>query len=529
MPISLRKGSLVVSLLLFFTVSLFPQTLYLSYEEDLKDSDPVFETAEYRQEKIKDLILLDLPFLLSTQTSREIGIPEKNADAFLKLLKSRIDGEEDESDEPAQTDDAAVSKDQNEDNGEGLLSGEENSQPAPGADAALPQAAPTADASEISESEGESEGEPKSVPEEEQVARNAEPADPLFSLLGIEKATAADALVYIRMKKANIRELTDQRLFAEISFDFYLAYENRAGVYYSEIRAVGLAETEEAVRDEVENMLHISFKSVLNTVFGKAGGPYIVNFINDKKVVIAHGRKQGAFPGSFYRILRHKINENGKIEERVIGRLYVEKCEEEYSFCRILYATERVIPGDGIQKIAGVGVHQSFGYGLLISSLAVSDTQSNIYVNHLIGSRWVVNREMPIAKPAFGFEILTGSRDQLDTVGMIKSPVIGNLYVGMQVDRFFHQFSFSPFVDLGIGFTANASENKAPLTWFTCKAGARFVWFFHEQIGVYLEGGYISWLGIPGKESVYEDSQYLYYAPNDYTGGFGGIGFTFLY
>lgn len=515
MPISLRKGSLVVLLLSLSAFSLFSQTLYLSYDEELKDSDRIFETAEYRRGKIKDLVLLDLPFLLNTQKIEETGVPEEKKEAFFKLLQSRIDREENESEESGKRDGEPASdgKIENEDNvllPEGDISQTE-------AEGPLPQESDVPETPEVSETE------------EERPELNAEPIDPLFSLLGIGQATADDAFVYIKMKKANIRELTDQRLFAEISFDFYLAYENRLAVYYSEIRAVGLAETEKAVLDEVVSMLHISFKSVSNTIFGKAGGPYIVNFINEKKVVIAHGRRQGAFPGSFYRIIRHKIDEKGQIGERIIGRLYVEKCEEDYSFCRILYSTERVVPGDGIQKIPGAGVHQSFGYGLLISSLAVSETQSDFYVNHLLSSRWVVNREMPIAKPAFGFEILAGSRDQIDTVGMMKSPVIGNFYVGMQVDRFFHRFSFSPFIDLGIGFTANTAENKAPLTWFTCKAGARFIWFFYEQIGIYLEGGYISWLGIPGKEAVYEDSQYIYYAPNDYTGGFGGVGFTFMY
>lgn len=500
MPSFLRRRLIV----LFFTlisVSGFSQTLYYSYNDIFNSGDEIILSVDERRDEIKELMLLDLPFLLGTKSFEEISVPDSGKENLEKMILSRVrtfdDDKEAESDVESRSD-AVV---------DSVTPGESTSD---------------ADRAVSNEEEMSANGEP--VPE-----RNQTSCDPVFAIIGIENASAEDAYIYVRMKKAEFRVLSDQRYYGEIAFDFFLAYDNRVDIFGSEIRAIGLSDSEEGVINEIRFSLRVSLKSELNSFFGKAGSPYIVNFINSKKVVIAHGRLQGAFPGAFYRILRHEISETGEVGERVIGRLYVERCEENYSFCRILYSLEQPVPGDGIQKIPGVGIHQSFGYGLLISSLAVTETESDIYINHLLSARWVVNREMPIVKPAFGFEILAGNSAQLDTVGMMKTPVIGNLYVGMQVDRFFHCFSFSPFVDLGFAFTTNAMENKKPLMWVTCKAGAKFLWMFHERVGVYLEGGYISWLGIPGKESVFEDSQYIYYAPNDYTGGFGGIGFTVMY
>lgn len=506
MPGFLRKGSpvLLFCILFFFFASVhaFSQTLYFVYSDPAETEEGSTLSYDKRKEEIRELILLDLPFLLGTNRFREVSADAPKREALEKAMLSRV-----------------KRADSDGDNGTGT----EN-------DGRGETGTGTAEAAELpSEAEGENTEELSDGGSLTEPDRNTTPCDPLFALIGIGDASAKDAFVYIRIKKAEIGTLPDERYFGETVFDFFMAFDNRTEIFHSEIHAVGLAAAEEEAMREIALSLRISLKSVLNALFGKAGSPYIVNFINNKKVVIAHGRRQGAFPGAFYRILRHEIGEDGEVGERIIGRLYVEKCEEDYSFCRILYAREQPVPGDGISKIPGSGVHQSLGYDLLISSLPVTETESDIYVNHLLGSRWVVNREMPVAKPAFGFEILTGTSARLDTVGMMKSPVIGNIFAGMQVDRFFHRFSFSPFVDLGFAFTSNVAENKKPLMWFTCKAGARFLWMVHEQVGVYLEGGYISWLGIPGKEAVYEDSQYIYYAPNDYTGGFGGVGVTVMY
>lgn len=500
MPSFLRKGRLAGLLFAFISVSGFSQTLYFFYSDSLEAGDGVILSFDKRRDEIRNMIFLDLPFFLSTKSFEEVSLSDSEKEDLEKTIQQRVRVPDSNDEENSDTE------------GEAESSLETAADPLQTDDGAVTENSEEPADDELSDPE-----------------RNQTPCDPLFSVIGIGNASAKDAFIYIRVRKAEIRALSEERLFGEIAFDFFLAYDNRTEIFGSEIRAVGLSDSEEGVMRELDSSLHISFKSEMNLLFGKAGSPYIVNFINNKKVVIAHGRRQGAFPGAFYRILRHEITENGEVGERIIGRLYVEKCEEDYSFCRILYAQEQPIPGDGIRKIPGTGIHHSFGYGLLISSLAVTETESDIYVNHLLGTRWVINREMPIAKPAFGFEILTGTSAQLDTVGMMKSPVIGNFFAGMQIDRFFHQFSFSPFVDLGFAFTSNASENKKPLMWFTCKAGAKFLWMFHEQVGIYLEGGYISWLGIPGKEAVFEDSQYIYYAPNDYTGGFGGIGMTVMY
>lgn len=499
MPSFLRRGCLVVLCLTCTSFSLYSQTLYFIYSDSLGAEDDIFPSEEIRRNEIRDLISLDLPFLLGTRSFETIAVPVAVKAEFEKMIFSR-----------SQT--SSDGEQKSESDSETLF--QENFETLP--------------LSESDENRSNDEGDNLSEASSTIEGKRAS-TDPIFSLLGIEKAADKDALVYVCMKKSRLKTLSDQRIFGEIEFDFYLIHNNQSEIFDSPIRAVGLAETKEKTVEEIQFSLRVALKSTLNSLFGKGGAPYIVNFINTKKVVIAHGRRQGSFPGAFYRIVRQEADVDGETEERVIGRLYVEKCEVDYSFCRILYAEEPPVPGDSIQKIPGVGVHQSIGYDFLISALSISETETETYVNHLLGTRWTINREMPIAKPTFGVEILTGTIDQLDTAKMLKVPLIGNFYAGMQVDRFFHRFSFSPFVDFGIAFSANAATDKKTLTWFTCKAGAKFVWMVHENIGLYLEGGYVSWLGIPGKEAVFEDASYIYYAPNDYTGGFGGIGITLMY
>lgn len=568
MPFFQKKGCCVF-LLLSLPFLVYPQTLYFSYFDDIQLSNGA-EPIEVGESDVERLIRLDLPFLLNLNDFSVLKLPEAQKDSLVKQLSERVDidandeeteaageegaaalteeaagaaGEEDAAaltEEAAETvgeeDAAALTEEAAETvGGEDAAALTEETAEAVGEEdaAALTEEAAEAveeeDEAALTEEAAEAVGEEAAALTEEAPVLNDSPSDPLFPIIGVDEASAKDAFACVVMKKAEKRILSGGQIFFEMAFDFYLAYENRKSILFSHVRTVGLGASEEEAVSQIKRNSVVSFKSVLNSLFGRAGSPYIVDFINDKKVVIAHGRNQGAFPGAFYQIVRHDTDDDGKVIEKILGRLYVEKCEEDYSFCRILYASEPVIPGDGIRKIPGVGVHQSIGYSLVISSVSVSETEVNTYFNHLIGGRWAVSRGMPLAKPIFGFEIMTGATDQLDTVGMMKAPAIGNFYVGMQVDRFFHQFSFSPFVDFGIAFTSNAMEGKDPLLWFTCKAGARFVWFFHEQVGLYLEGGYISWLGIPGKESIFEDTEYIYYAPNDYTGGFGGIGLTFLY
>ena len=554
MPFFQKKGCCVF-LLLSLPFLVYPQTLYFSYFDDIRLSNGA-EPIEVGESDVERLIRLDLPFLLNLNDFSVLKLPEAQKDSLVKQLSERvdIDANDEETEAAGEEGAAALTEETAEaaagEEGAAALTeeaaetvGEEGAaaltEEAAGAVGEEGAAALTEEAAEAVGEEGAAaltEEAAEAVGEEEAAALaeeapvlNDSPSDPLFPIIGVDEASAKDAFACVVMKKAEKRILSGGQIFFEMAFDFYLAYENRKSILFSHVRTVGLGASEEEAVSQIKRNSVVSFKSVLNSLFGRAGSPYIVDFINDKKVVIAHGRNQGAFPGAFYQIVRHDTDDDGKVIEKILGRLYVEKCEEDYSFCRILYASEPVIPGDGIRKIPGVGVHQSIGYSLVISSVSVSETEVNTYFNHLIGGRWAVSRGMPLAKPIFGFEIMTGATDQLDTVGMMKAPVIGNFYVGMQVDRFFHQFSFSPFVDFGIAFTSNAMEGKDPLLWFTCKAGARFVWFFHEQVGLYLEGGYISWLGIPGKESIFEDTEYIYYAPNDYTGGFGGIGLTFLY
>ena len=551
MPFFQKKGCCVF-LLLSLPFLVYPQTLYFSYFDDIQLSNGA-EPIEVGESDVERLIRLDLPFLLNLNDFSVLKLPEAQKDSLVKQLSERVDIDaNDEETEAVGEEDAAALTEETEAVGEedaAALTEEATETAEEEAAASTEEAAETVGeegAAALTEGAAETVGEEgaaalteeaaETVGEEEAAALaeeapvlNDSPSDPLFPIIGVDEASAKDAFACVVMKKAEKRILSGGQIFFEMAFDFYLAYENRKSILFSHVRTVGLGASEEEAVSQIKRNSVVSFKSVLNSLFGRAGSPYIVDFINDKKVVIAHGRNQGAFPGAFYQIVRHDTDDDGKVIEKILGRLYVEKCEEDYSFCRILYASEPVIPGDGIRKIPGVGVHQSIGYSLVISSVSVSETEVNTYFNHLIGGRWAVSRGMPLAKPIFGFEIMTGATDQLDTVGMMKAPAIGNFYVGMQVDRFFHQFSFSPFVDFGIAFTSNAMEGKDPLLWFTCKAGARFVWFFHEQVGLYLEGGYISWLGIPGKESIFEDTEYIYYAPNDYTGGFGGIGLTFLY
>ena len=553
MPFFQKKGCCVF-LLLSLPFLVYPQTLYFSYFDDIQLSNGA-EPIEVGESDVERLIRLDLPFLLNLNDFSVLKLPEAQKDSLVKQLSERvdIDANDEETEAVGEEEAAALTEEAAEAVGEeGAAALTEEAAEAVGEEegAALAEeaaetvgeegaAALTEEAAEAVGEEGAAaltEEAAETVGEEEAAALaeeapvlNDSPSDPLFPIIGVDEASAKDAFACVVMKKAEKRILSGGQIFFEMAFDFYLAYENRKSILFSHVRTVGLGASEEEAVSQIKRNSVVSFKSVLNSLFGRAGSPYIVDFINDKKVVIAHGRNQGAFPGAFYQIVRHDTDDDGKVIEKILGRLYVEKCEEDYSFCRILYASEPVIPGDGIRKIPGVGVHQSIGYSLVISSVSVSETEVNTYFNHLIGGRWAVSRGMPLAKPIFGFEIMTGATDQLDTVGMMKAPAIGNFYVGMQVDRFFHQFSFSPFVDFGIAFTSNAMEGKDPLLWFTCKAGVRFVWFFHEQVGLYLEGGYISWLGIPGKESIFEDTEYIYYAPNDYTGGFGGIGLTFLY
>lgn len=552
MPFFQKKGCCVF-LLLSLPFLVYPQTLYFSYFDDIQLSNGA-EPIEVGESDVERLIRLDLPFLLNLNDFSVLKLPEAQKDSLVKQLSERVDidandeeteavGEEgaaaltEEVAEAAGEEDAAALTEEaaeavGEEDAAALT---EETAEAVGEEEAAALAEEAAEAvgeeesAALTEEAAEAVGEEAAALAEEAPVLNDSPSDPLFPIIGVDEASAKDAFACVVMKKAEKRILSGGQIFFEMAFDFYLAYENRKSILFSHVRTVGLGVSEEEAVSQIKRNSVVSFKSVLNSLFGRAGSPYIVDFINDKKVVIAHGRNQGAFPGAFYQIVRHDTDDDGKVIEKILGRLYVEKCEEDYSFCRILYASEPVIPGDGIRKIPGVGVHQSIGYSLVISSVSVSETEVNTYFNHLIGGRWAVSRGMPLAKPIFGFEIMTGATDQLDTVGMMKAPAIGNFYVGMQVDRFFHQFSFSPFVDFGIAFTSNAMEGKDPLLWFTCKAGARFVWFFHEQVGLYLEGGYISWLGIPGKESIFEDTEYIYYAPNDYTGGFGGIGLTFLY
>ena len=555
MPFFQKKGCCVF-LLLSLPFLVYPQTLYFSYFDDIQLSNGA-EPIEVGESDVERLIRLDLPFLLNLNDFSVLKLPEAQKDSLVKQLSERVDidandeetgavGEEGAAALTEETAEAAAG----EEEGAAVLTEEAAEAVGEEDAAALTEEAAEAvgeeEAAALTEEAAEAVGEEGAAALTEEAAEtvgeegaaalteeapvlNDSPSDPLFPIIGVDEASAKDAFACVVMKKAEKRILSGGQIFFEMAFDFYLAYENRKSILFSHVRTVGLGASEEEAVSQIKRNSVVSFKSVLNSLFGRAGSPYIVDFINDKKVVIAHGRNQGAFPGAFYQIVRHDTDDDGKVIEKILGRLYVEKCEEDYSFCRILYASEPVIPGDGIRKIPGVGVHQSIGYSLVISSVSVSETEVNTYFNHLIGGRWAVSRGMPLAKPIFGFEIMTGATDQLDTVGMMKAPAIGNFYVGMQVDRFFHQFSFSPFVDFGIAFTSNAMEGKDPLLWFTCKAGARFVWFFHEQVGLYLEGGYISWLGIPGKESIFEDTEYIYYAPNDYTGGFGGIGLTFLY
>ena len=535
MPFFQKKGCCVF-LLLSLPFLVYPQTLYFSYFDDIQLSNGA-EPIEVGESDVERLIRLDLPFLLNLNDFSVLKLPEAQKDSLVKQLSERVDIDaNDEETEAAGEENAAALTEETEAVGEedaaALTEEAAETVGGEGAAALTEEAAETVgeEAAASTEEAAETVGEEGAAAlTEEAPVLNDSPSDPLFPIIGVDEASAKDAFACVVMKKAEKRILSGGQIFFEMAFDFYLAYENRKSILFSHVRTVGLGASEEEAVSQIKRNSVVSFKSVLNSLFGRAGSPYIVDFINDKKVVIAHGRNQGAFPGAFYQIVRHDTDDDGKVIEKILGRLYVEKCEEDYSFCRILYASEPVIPGDGIRKIPGVGVHQSIGYSLVISSVSVSETEVNTYFNHLIGGRWAVSRGMPLAKPIFGFEIMTGATDQLDTVGMMKAPAIGNFYVGMQVDRFFHQFSFSPFVDFGIAFTSNAMEGKDPLLWFTCKAGARFVWFFHEQVGLYLEGGYISWLGIPGKESIFEDTEYIYYAPNDYTGGFGGIGLTFLY
>ena len=495
MPVLSKKGWFCV-FFLFTPFFLFSRTLYFSYFEETVTEEPVgseFASFEARNRTVVELVRLELPYLLDSDELKEVEIPEEKKSELIKILTERIPEEDDKTE--SFTDDET---------GEMSVSDGE---------------------SEASEESGSSsDGESVLSPE-----LNGTSFDPVFDFVGITGVSDQDAFSCIVMKKFERKVLSGGKIFLEADLNFYLAYENRKEILFSGIRAVGLGENDGEAIERLRQTLTMTFKSVLNSFFGKSGTPYIVDFVNDKKAVIAQGRNQGAFPGAFYQIVRHQSDGSGGISEKIIGRLLVEKCEENYSFCRILYASDRPVPGDSVRKVPGIGLHQSVGYDLVVSAVAVSETDSEIYLNHLITTRWAVGRGMPLAKPVFGFEILTGSRDQLDTVGMMQIPALVNFYVGLQVDRFFHQFSFSPFVDFGVAFTPNMADNKETLTWFTCKAGVRFLWLFHEKIGVYVEGGYFSWLGIPGREAIFEDAEYMYFAPNDYTGGFGGVGLTFFY
>lgn len=523
---SLFRGFIVFILFWVCPVMAYSQTLYYTFLDETESPQTL---SDNYKEILQHFVQLEIPPFLELMAFKELPFSEEKKEELLELLQSRKQQEEkdQDSEEDPQTQSAASNAPSEESINNDATSPEANqSQESTSQNEETTQ---STESTSLETSTQTTETNEDSSSESLEDLKNSTEVDPIFSLLQVQEATATDGFVFLHLKKGESKELSENQFFQELEFDFYITSENRKTVYYSPLRVLALGKTIEETESELIRSLHVSFKSVLNSLLRRTGSPFIVDFINNKKVVIAHGKKQGAFPGAFYQILRHQFNEAGKMEERVIGRLYVEKCEEEYSFCRILFSKEAPVPGDRVQKVKGVGIHQSFGYDFVISTVAEADNSVSYFFNHMIGTRFVVNREMPIAKPMVGFELLTGSAKQLNQVGMMKVPLVANFFVGMQVDRFFHQFSLSPFLDVGIAFTGNAMSGKKALTWFTCKAGGRFQWFFHERVGLYLEGGYIAWLGIPGKESVFEDETYVYYAPTDYTGGFCGIGFTFLY
>ena len=292
MPFFQKKGCCVF-LLLSLPFLVYPQTLYFSYFDDIQLSNGA-EPIEVGESDVERLIRLDLPFLLNLNDFSVLKLPEAQKDSLVKQLSERVDIDANDEETEAVGEEGAAAL--TEEAAEAV--GEEEA-------AALTE--------EAAETVGEEEA---AALTEEAPVLNDSPSDPLFPIIGVDEASAKDAFACVVMKKAEKRILSGGQIFFEMAFDFYLAYENRKSILFSHVRTVGLGASEEEAVSQIKRNSVVSFKSVLNSLFGRAGSPYIVDFINDKKVVIAHGRNQGAFPGAFYQIVRHDTDDDGKVSLR---------------------------------------------------------------------------------------------------------------------------------------------------------------------------------------------------------------------
>ena len=252
-------------------------------------------------------------------------------------------------------------------------------------------------------------------------------------------------------------------------------FDTRTMVRFS-VRAEGTGEgREEAVQNAAEQAALLLHEAVSDIpLFRVTEG--IINILRERKVVISFGSERGVKQGDIFGILDQEGNE--------IGRLIVERVEEDHSFARVFYADKplqignRVVKKDYAGAVSTPYMHAVIGF------------DANPFKAAVVGFRQTFSRGVFLLRPLFGVEV-----PFLFGFGPVPFP-FGfhvHLYAGGEMNWYAGRVLVAPRVAGGIGLSTG--EQYGGLTHAGFLAEITVSHIVSKRLRLFGEFGYTYWFG----------------------------------
>jgi hypothetical protein len=268
-------------------------------------------------------------------------------------------------------------------------------------------------------------------------------------------------------------------------------------------KSAGLSESaDEAYQRAFKDIVkHFQF-FMAGTGFGSSSG-MVLDFLRNGEAIIGLGADNGVFKGQFLTLYRNEFNPaTGEVDVVQYGRLRAVAVRKEVSFCKLLYSDRDISVGDFVEPARGVGFNfeTSIGYAPWFSNEPSGNLPFTAYSVGTYSFRFSVDRGLKFLRPYLGADIYFG--EDLESIVLVKSPYIVDLYAGFMFDYYFHKFSLSSGFGVGLGLTEGnvlAMEGdslvdttfESPLKCVPLKAEVQLAYYPLDFLGVTLEGVYV--------------------------------------
>ena len=271
----------------------------------------------------------------------------------------------------------------------------------------------------------------------------------------------------------------------------FTVFEGNTQIAQFSLETIGYGTDEEEASKQAVDAIPLQLEFKLQSLERFSDASVIVELF-ETKLILNIKSDTGIMPGDEYEVVR--FDESGENEER-IALLRVREVYEEFSIANIIYKTKPLLKKDHVRELPRIGLNiLPYVSGFFnVFDIAASSSLS-------VDVRIILARAVYAFRPMLGLGIIfpatlfVGSQAELQF----------SAHIGAEYNLFLERFSLVPHALLGIG-GQGFGESGFSLVFLQASVGLGLSYLLptiHDNIELYIEGGYVFRFGLSGTDNA---------------------------